>query len=53
VLRTDPAIVIRTKELDVISNGSVRSAQRSDPIQLQDRRPRGFGFSAGELLIRT
>jgi len=50
VLRTDPAIVIRTKELDVISNGSVDLRNEAIDFQLQDRRRGGFGFSAGELV---
>ena len=49
-LRTDPAIVIRTKELDVISTGSVDLRTEAIDFNFKTTARGGLGFSAGELL---
>ncbi len=49
-LRTDPAIVIRTKELDVVSTGSVDLRTEAIDFNFKTAARGGLGFSAGELL---
>lgn len=49
-LRTDPVIVIRTKELDIISTGSVDLSNEKIDFNFKTAARGGLGFSAGELL---
>ena len=49
-LRTDPAIVIRTKELDIVSTGSVDLSNEKIDFNFKTAARGGLGFSAGELL---
>ncbi len=48
-LRTDPAIVIRTKELDIVSTGSVDLSNEKIDFNFKTAARGGLGFSAGEL----
>jgi uncharacterized protein involved in outer membrane biogenesis len=48
-LRTDPAIVIRTKELDIVSTGSVDLSSEKVDFNFKTAARGGLGFSAGEL----
>jgi len=49
-LRTDPAIVIRTKELDIVSTGSVDLSNEKIDFNFKTAARGGLGFSAGDLL---
>ncbi len=49
VLRTDPVIVIRTTELDVVSTGSVDLRNEAIDFNFKTAARGGLGFSAGEL----
>jgi len=50
MLRTDPAIVIRTTDVDVVSNGSVDLRNEAIDFNFKTAARGGLGFSAGELL---
>ena len=50
VLKTDPVIVIRTADLDIISNGSVDLRNEAIDFNFKTSARGGLGFSAGELL---
>jgi uncharacterized protein involved in outer membrane biogenesis len=50
VLKTDPVIVIRTTDLDIISNGSVDLRNEAIDFNFKTSARGGLGFSAGELL---
>jgi hypothetical protein len=50
MLRTDPAIVVRTTDVDIISSGSVDLRNERIDFNFKTAARRGFGFSAGELL---
>jgi uncharacterized protein involved in outer membrane biogenesis len=50
MLRTDPAIVIRTTDVDIISNGSVDLRNEAVDFNFKTAARGGLGFSAGELL---
>ncbi len=49
VLRTDPVIVIRTTELDMVSTGSVDLRSEAIDFNFKTAARGGLGFSAGEL----
>ncbi len=50
VLKTDPVIVVRTTDIDVISNGSVDLRNETIDFNFKTSARGGLGFSAGELL---
>jgi hypothetical protein len=50
MLRTDPAIVIRTTDVDIVSNGSVDLRNEAIDFNFKTAARGGFGFSAGDLL---
>jgi uncharacterized protein involved in outer membrane biogenesis len=50
VLKTDPVIVVRTADLDIISNGSVDLRNEAIDFNFKTSARGGLGFSAGELL---
>ena len=49
-LKTDPAIVVRTTDMDIVSNGSVDLRNESIDFNFKTSARNGIGISAGELL---
>ncbi len=49
ILRTDPVIVIRTNELDLVSTGAVDLRNEAIDFNFKTAARGGLGFSAGEL----
>src|SRR5262249_37487540 len=47
MLRTDPAVVIRTTDVDIISNGSVNLKTEAIDFNFKTAARSGLGFSAG------
>ena len=50
ILSTDPALVIRTTDIDVVSNGTVNLATEAIDFNFKTSARGGLGFSAGEFL---
>jgi hypothetical protein len=50
ILSTDPALVIRTTDIDVVSNGTVNLATEAVDFNFKTSARGGLGFSAGEFL---
>jgi hypothetical protein len=50
VLRTDPAVVLRTTDIDIVANGTVDLRNESIDFNFKTSARNGLGFSAGELL---
>ena len=50
VLRTDPAFVLRTTDVDIIANGTVDLRNESIDFNFKTAARKGIGLSAGELL---
>ncbi len=50
VLSTDPAIAVRTTDIDVVSHGTLNLATEAIDFNFKTAARRGLGFSAGEFL---
>jgi uncharacterized protein involved in outer membrane biogenesis len=50
MLRTDPVIVVRTADIDVVSTGSIDLRNEAIDFNFKTAARGGLGFSAGELL---
>ena len=50
VLQTDPALVLRTKEIDVISHGSINLRSEAIDFNFKTVARGGFGISLGQLI---
>jgi hypothetical protein len=50
VLKTDPAMVVRTTEMDIVSNGTVDLRNESIDFNFKTSARTGIGISAGELM---